>query len=978
MLTFQEMITVLTEYWAKQGCLVQQGYDLEVGAGTLNPATFLRCLGPEPYASVYVEPSRRPKDGRYGDNPNRVQFYHQMQVIFKPSPLNLQELYLGSLDAIGLHLSKHDIRFVHDDWENPTIGAWGLGWEVWADGMEVTQFTYFQAVGGLPVSPVTGELTYGLERLALYLQGVNSIFDLQWNETYRYGDLFKRNEWEWSTYNFEQSDAQMWKQHFDDFERESKRLSDANLPIPAYDFVMKASHAFNMLDARGSISVTERARYIGRVRALAKYAAEKYVESRKEQNFPLLRKLEPRVYPVAPAPSEACDPEERADFLLEIGCEELPATFVNGGISNLKYAIEKLLKEQEISFSSIETYGTPRRLAVIVKELAGGTEPKHLEKKGPALSAAFDGEGNPTRAGSGFFHSLDIEPCTKKNLSPNVEVRNLKGTDYLFASYTSPGISTRALLARELPSLILGLDFPKKMRWSDLDITFARPLRWIVALYGKEVVPFVVGNILSDRKSWGHRQLHPKEISISRPDTYVSSLRKAHVLADPLERKKMIADEIFKLKKRLYEPERVMPQVVNLVEWPFVILGNFDSGYLRAPKEVLVSEMIEHQKYFPLVDERGALEPHFIVVSNNTPSDLIKHGHECALSPRLADGVFLYEEDLKKPLSEFCKKLEVITFQQELGTVAQKVERLEKMVTLVHKHLPLCPLELATQAAAFCKADLATELVGEFPELQGVVGKLYAQKQGFDPEVASAIDEHWMPRGEKAPLPKTDCGTLLSIAEKLDNLLSYFSIGLKPTSSSDPFALRRQALGLIKIACEKKLNFSTKKLLKEGAQYLKQDPSDEINSFLLSRLRNYFVELGFPKDSIEAVLAYGVDDIYAAYTLLQELNQFRSREEFTKLLEAYTRVHKILASEKEKTGKADPKLFNEEAEKELYKQMQGLSTFEDLSKLHAPIQRLFDEVKVMADDLPTRKNRIALLRDVQMLFDSLVDFSKLR
>lgn len=977
MLNFQDMISALTEYWAEQNCIIHQGYDLEVGAGTFNPATFLRCLGPEPYAAVYVEPSRRPKDGRYGDNPNRVQFYHQMQVIIKPSPLNLQDLYLKSLEAIGLSLSKHDIRFVHDDWENPTIGAWGLGWEVWADGMEITQYTYFQSVGGLPVHPVSGELTYGLERLALYLQGVDSIFDLKWNDQYYYGDIYRRNEWEWSTYNFEESDAQMWKNHFDDFEKESQRLIERGLPIPAYDFVMKASHAFNMLDARGSISISQRARYMARIRTLAKATAEKYVESRREQKFPLLSKIEENKLPIASLPSEHCDPEERADFLLEIGCEELPSGFVDIGMQHLKKALEKLFHTNEIAFDGIEIYGTPRRLAALVRGLAGGTKPKVFEKKGPAVAAAFDESGAVTAAGRGFFQSLNLEIAHKEELPAEVEIRKIKENDYIFASYSTLGISTRSLLSKELPSLILSLDFPKKMRWSDLSIAFARPLCWILALYGKEVIPFVVGHLISDRKSHGHRQLHGREITLSKADHYVSSLRKAKVMVDPLERKKTIADEIFKLGKQLYKPEKVMPQVVHLVEWPFVILGNFDSGYLRAPKEVLVSEMIEHQKYFPIIDEKGRLEPHFIVVSNNTASQLIQHGHERALSPRLADGVFLYEEDLKKPLSAFNEKLKSIIFQKELGTMAEKVERLQRIVQIMHQELPLCPLAVVQEATALCKADLATELVREFPELQGIVGRLYAEKQGIDPLIAQAIEEHWMPRREKGKLPQTAPGILLSLTEKIDNLLSYFSIGQIPTSSSDPFALRRQALGLIKIACTHKLAFSTKKLFEKSGQCFKSPPLEEINQFLVMRLRHYFVELGFEKDSIEAVLSHGLDDIYGAYTLLQELEQFRAKEDFGKLHEVYTRVHKILASE-EDPPQLDPALLQEAAEKELYEKMQGLSTFEDLAYLHAPVHRLFEEVKVVADDLRIRQNRLALLRDVQALFDRLVDFSKLQ
>lgn len=326
MLTFQDMIVQLTRFWANQGCAVHQGYDLEVGAGTFNPATFLRCLGPEPYSAVYVEPSRRPKDGRFGDNPNRLQFYHQMQVILKPSPPNILELYLQSLESIGLKLNDHDMRFVHDDWENPTIGAWGLGWEIWADGMEVTQFTYFQAVGGLSVKPVSGEITYGLERLAMYLQGVDSLFDLKWNDKLRYGEIFKRSEWEWSHYNFHEANTSMWLRHFEDFEAEAKQLIAKNLPLPAYDFVMKSSHAFNILEARGQLSVTERARYMARIRHLARAIAECYLHSREKLDFPLLVHEEQPELIVPSLATTDFDPQQREDFLLEIGCEELPAT----------------------------------------------------------------------------------------------------------------------------------------------------------------------------------------------------------------------------------------------------------------------------------------------------------------------------------------------------------------------------------------------------------------------------------------------------------------------------------------------------------------------------------------------------------------------------------------------------------------------------------------------------------------------------
>ncbi|MGW8312789.1 MAG: glycine--tRNA ligase subunit alpha [Desulfuromonadales bacterium] len=289
-MTFQELILALQNYWANHGCIIQQPYDTEKGAGTFHPATFLRALGPEPWNVAYVEPSRRPTDGRYGENPNRLQHYYQFQVLLKPSPMNIQELYLDSLKSFGIDPAKHDIRFVEDDWESPTLGAWGLGWEVWLDGMEITQFTYFQQCGGIDLKPIPGELTYGIERIAMYIQGVDNVYDLEWGGGIKYGDVHHQTEVEFSTYNFEQADTGMMLQLFDMFEKECIRLAEKKLVFPAYDYVLKCSHSFNMLDARGAISVTERAHYIGRVRNLAKLCAETYVAQREKMGFPLLKK----------------------------------------------------------------------------------------------------------------------------------------------------------------------------------------------------------------------------------------------------------------------------------------------------------------------------------------------------------------------------------------------------------------------------------------------------------------------------------------------------------------------------------------------------------------------------------------------------------------------------------------------------------------------------------------------------------------
>jgi len=1010
MITFQQILSKLTHFWEKNGCIIHQGYDLEVGAGTFNPATFLRCLGPEPYRAAYIEPCRRPTDGRYGTNPNRLQHYFQYQVILKPSPPDILDLYLESLQAIGFDLNEHDIRFVHDDWESPTLGAWGLGWEVWMDGMEITQFTYFQAVGGVELKPITGEITYGIERLAMYLQKVNSIYDLQWNEYLTYGDIYHRNEVEWSHYNFEKANPEMWLRHFEDYEKEAKKLIGERLPIPAYDFVMKASHAFNLLDARGVISVTERTGYIARIRDLARAIAESYMKSREEQRFPLLERFQGKPSVTSSQdltiPKELlhADPNDTDDFLLEIGSEELPATFVTIGSDNLANSLKRLLDEQEIPYTKISSFATPRRLAVIVHNLAKGKPSRSVEKRGPSVEQAFNHDGSIKPAGEGFFRSAGIPAPTLDAIRgqsvKGIEIRRIKDTDYLFANIQTPGSPTASILAEKLPSLILNLDFPKKMRWGSLDITFARPIRWVVSLFGHHAVPFVIGDVVAGKESRGHRQLSPKSFAIPKAHEYDTLLKKHKVMADPTERKNAIERQLAEIEKEHHchavARDKVIAQVVNLIEWPHLTVAPFSAGFLKAPKEVLVSEMVEHQKYFPLAGKDGQLLPQFVITANVPATGQIREGNQRVLSARLSDGVFLYEQGLKAPLEHYNEKLKYVTFQKELGSVYDKVERIVKHARTLQKALGIGSRDKAERAALLSKADLASEMVYEFPELQGTIGKYYAQAQKEDPEVALAIEEQWMPRGENAPLPKTDTGIILSLADKFDNLIACFAIGLKPTSSSDPYALRRQVLGIVKILIQQKCRLLLMTVLQECAsnfrgQTIKPDIFAEITAFITNRIKTVFLDYGFHKDEIEAGLSMRVDDIYDAYCRVAALHAFRaSSDRFGPLYEVYKRAKGQLNNQQ--TFAFEPKLLKEPAEKELstllnelqepFKRALAENHYDKAYSLIAGIQpalaKLFDDVKILADDPKIRENRLALLQRVFELFACILDFSKIQ
>lgn len=973
MLTFQEIISKLLDFWGDLGCIIHQGHDVEVGAGTFNPATFLRSLGPEPYNTVYVEPSRRPQDSRYGENPNRLQLFHQLQVILKPSPEDIQEKYLQSLELIGIDRKTNDIRFVHDDWESPTLGAWGLGWEVWLNGMEVTQFTYFQSVAGNELSPIPVELTYGLERLAMCIQGVESIFDIKWNRELTFKDILKRSEVEWSHYNFESASTEMWERHFEDFAKEVQIAVNADLPIPAYDFVMKASHAFNMLEARGVLSTTERMQYILRIRELARLCAEGYLKMRAKQNFPLLKESLPPAMPVQEGefPS-SFKPTETESFILEIGSEELPATFVQPGLDGLKRGIQKLLIDQHLAFENIKTFGSQRRITVLVEGLAAGTQSERVEKRGPSKVVAFDADGNLTKQGEGFLRALGLDSMTS-------DVTEKEG--YLFASVLKKGVSAIEILSTHLPKLIETLHFQKKMRWGQGDVEYARPIHWIVALFGKKIVPFSFGNIASGRTSRGHQQLYRKPIEIKSPDTYLDQLKKGYVIADCLERKLAIVHALEDIERDIgavaIEKTRVLKEVLHLSEWPQLMVGSFKPSFLRAPDEVLISEMVEHQRYFPL-EEEGKLSSQFIITADNTPNEAIRIGNERVLSARLADGVFLYDQDLKTPLEDFIEMTKKVTFQKNLGSLFDKTERLKKVAGKLSHDIEVLE-ERALRAASLCKADLVSALVGEFPELQGTIGRIYAEHHGEDIEVAKAIEEHYRPVKDGGDLAFTETGIVLALADKIDNLNSYFSVGLKPTSSSDPYALRRASIGLLRTLIERKIHLDLTKYL-----------SKEVLAFVQQRAKPVFQDYHFKSDEIEAAMGDQLSDPYDQYLRLKALHEFRKSPAFKKLGEVYRRAKGQL--ETSTASPLDPALFEAEEEKLLSSKLDTISkdvdvalnaydydtAFLSLADLHEPLANLFENVKIMADDQSIQNNRLALLHKVFNHFGYLVDFDKIQ
>jgi len=980
MIVFQDLIAKLTRFWADQGCIVHQGHDVESGAGTFNPATFMRSLGPEPYSTVYVEPSRRPQDARFGENPNRVHLFHQLQVIIKPSPVDIQKIYLDSLRVVGIDPKKHDIRFVHDDWESPTLGASGLGWEVWMDGMEITQFTYFQMVGGfeLPVVPV--EITYGLERLCMYLQNVDSIFKIKWNDTLTFAEIAHRSEVEWSQYGFEEAKVEMWLRHFDDYEEESKRLIDIGLPLPAYDFVLKASHAFNILESRGMLSVTERTGYLARSRALSPLCGKSYPETREKLQYPLLKEKEEKPYELPQVEKVKADPSKKETLLLEIGSEELPAGYVLIGLLSFEKLMRALLEKVGLTYGNVHIFGTPRRLAVLIEDVPLGTPASSETKKGPAVSFAFDENGELTGGGRGFFKKLGLTDIRLTDVQAGKHAQVAIGGNHLMIQLEQEEKSSIDLIKDELAALIESIHFPKTMHWSDKTISYARPIHSLLAMHGAHYIPFHLDGVASGKTTFGHAQRGNPKIEIGNAADYAETLKKHSVLACEKERKEMILEQISSLEKssgcKVVSQAEVLKEVLYLSEYPQLCIGSFNPEFLSVPKQVLVEVMIKHQRYFPLLDSSGNLSAKFIITADNDPCPEIIEGNERVIAARFADAQFLYGEDCKKKLSDFAKGLKNLTFHKEIGSVADKVERVEALVMALNNFVP-CDLSNAKLAASLCKADLMSALVNEFPTLQGVIGRHYAEIEGLDGDVALAIEEHYLPRFEGDVLPTSKTGTLLSLSDKCDTLRSIASIGALPTSSNDPYAMRRTAIAILRILIEKGIDLDLSEIF-----------NADTLEFLIKRLRVLLVSYELSKTEIAATISDHCKSPYDGYLRAKALSEVRKKQNFDNLREVYKRAKGQLAKDTP-ASTIDPSLFQVDAEKALFQHYETMQKqwsvalgsknyaecFQLLANMQKPLSDLFETVRILDDNLEIRANRLALIKVIFTVFESFVDLS---
>lgn len=680
-------------------------------------------------------------------------------------------------------------------------------------------------------------------------------------------------------------------------------------------------------------------------------------------------------------------------LLFEIGAEEIPAGYIAPALAALQQAMAKQLTDARIACGDMQTFGTPRRLAIIINDVALKQEDITEKLMGPPARIGVDENGRFTVAAQKFAEKAGLSAdALRMETTP-------KG-DYLCADKKEKGLATIKVLADMLPKIIESLPFPKTMRWADLNEQFARPVINLAAMLGKIVVRFTWAGITSGAGSYGHPFMAPAKIKLAHPDQYLVKLKDAYVWVDIAERRKLVEKEIYAAAESLggtvLPDEELIDIVTNMVECPVAAAGRFDDKFLELPQEVLITAMRSHQKYFAVQDNSGNLMPCFIAVNNTRAVDMNKvaAGHERVLRARLEDAMFFYRNDLEIPLAGRVEQLQRVLFQADLGSVYDKVKRVQALVPL------LAAGDLATvtdRAAQLCKADLVTHVVIEFPKLQGVIGRVYAKKSGEPEAVAIAIEEHYRPTYSGAVLPETPAGALLAIADKMDTICGCFAVGLIPSGTSDPYALRRQGIGIIQILADQDLRLSLKTLIKKGVEQFSSLPNvnqddtiENIYQFISGRMAQLLVDEGLPRDIVTAVLNASADQVPDVWQRARALAAMRARPDFEPLAVAFKRVANIIKkSGAESAAAVNESLFEHPSESALYAACADVAgkvdsaltdrayeqALVEISALREPVDRFFDDVMVMSEDTALRANRLALLETITAIFSGFADFS---
>jgi glycyl-tRNA synthetase beta chain len=683
------------------------------------------------------------------------------------------------------------------------------------------------------------------------------------------------------------------------------------------------------------------------------------------------------------------------EIFLEIGTEEIPAGFLPKAMADLERMIRKELEAARLDFGEIRTFATPRRLALAVSDVAEDQPTLRTEAMGPARQIAYDGEGNPTKAAIGFARGQGVAVADLKLVATE------KG-EYLFVEKEEPGRPTTALLTEVLPRLVAGLTFKKSMRWENLDVRFARPLHWIVALYGGEIIPFTHGNLTSGNKSRGHRFMAPQEFVVTGQADWLQGCRNHFVTADHNERKATIRAQVEATGQaeggRAAVDERLLEEVTYLVEDPTPLCGTFDEKYLQLPHELLVTSMREHQRYFTIENVHGKLLNKFITVSNTRPEDkqVVVKGNQRVIRARLSDAMFFWEEDQKVKLESNLETLKQVIYQARLGSSFEKVERFTQIARELAERFEPEAVALTERAARLAKCDLETKMVYEFPELQGIMGREYSRIEGENPRVSTAIFEHYLPTEAGGALPSDNLGAFVSIADKIDTICGCFGVGLIPTGSADPYALRRSAIGVLNIILDRGYQLSIPELIEQSLGLLetkltrpRAEVQDDVVAFIRLRLANMLTTRVFASDVVDAVLAARFDEPCDVVARVEALDALKGAADFEPLAIAFKRVGNII-----KGGVDNPvqtELFEADCELALASAVEATrqtvddqvgrgdygAALQTIAKLREPVDAFFDGVMVMAEDDRVKTNRLALLTQVAGLFANIADFTRI-
>lgn len=683
------------------------------------------------------------------------------------------------------------------------------------------------------------------------------------------------------------------------------------------------------------------------------------------------------------------------DLLFEIGTEELPTGYILPALNFMEEELTRQLKGSSLDFGEVRTGGTPRRLMICLKEIDARQPDRSKEVIGPSLSVAFDGEGNPTKAAKGFAASCgssvdDFQVTTTPKGKYVMLVQELKGGN------------TVDLLSEILPELIKAVPFPKSMRWDYHTYRFARPIQWLLALYGREVINFSFNGLAASDTTRGHRFLAPEEVRVRGCDHYQEVIREREVIVDFYERRKRIEKEVREvasgLGAEIIEDPELLDTVTNMVEMPVPVSGSFDRKFLKLPPEILISAMREHQRYFTLIDQAGEILPWFIAVNNNRVSGRIRAeaGHERVLRARLEDAFFFYNEDREKHLEERVPDLDGVTFQAQLGSMGEKTERMERLASCLAVKIAPERKNTAMRAARLAKADLVTDIVGEFPTLQGVMGKYYALADGEDNDVAQAIADHYLPVKAGGDIPGTIDGALVSLADRFDTLAGCFGIGEKPTGTADPYGLRRHVLALLHIISGYNMSISLQECAHEALALYgdklslsQEEAAGDLIDFIKGRFVYDLISRGVPSEAVQAVTSVDFDNVISVRKRIDSLLAISGRETFDLLAGSFKRLINITGDQE--PGEIKPELFQEEAENQLYNKYKHikaeveplvageeyLEAMEKILEMKEPIDVFFDEVMVMAEEEDLRRNRLALLTSIISLFLMVGDFSKM-